>query len=75
LTRSDTPLSREERIPWKCRRLIVGTGAYGSLPLMSSVKREAARRQIQLVVLPTADAIKAIDRSAKKTNAILYVTC
>jgi hypothetical protein len=24
-----TPLSAEEEIPWKCKRLVVGTGAYG----------------------------------------------
>ena len=27
-----TPLSVEENIPWKCRQLVVGTGAYGRLP-------------------------------------------
>jgi len=26
-----TPLSVEEEIPWKCRRLVVGTGAVRSL--------------------------------------------
>jgi hypothetical protein len=25
-----TPLSAAEEIPWKCRRLVIGTGAYGS---------------------------------------------
>ena len=29
-----TPLSIEEDIPWKCRRLVVGTGVYGRLPVM-----------------------------------------
>jgi hypothetical protein len=24
-----TPLSIEEDMPWKCRRLVIGTGAYG----------------------------------------------
>jgi hypothetical protein len=24
-----TPLSAEEKIPWKCRQLVIGTGAYG----------------------------------------------
>jgi len=24
-----TPLSIEEKIPWKCHRLVIGTGAYG----------------------------------------------
>jgi len=37
-----TPLSIEEDIPWKCRRLVVGTGAYGSLPVMKEVKREGS---------------------------------
>ena len=26
-----TPLSVEEKIPWKCRQLVIGTGAYGKL--------------------------------------------
>src|SRR5262249_13933851 len=36
-----TPVSVEERIPWKCRRLVIGTGRYGSLPVIEEVKREA----------------------------------
>jgi hypothetical protein len=47
-----TPLSLEEEIPWKCRRLVVGTGT-GALPIMDDVKREAAHRKIELLVLPT----------------------
>jgi len=38
-----TPLSVEEKIPWKCQRLVVGTGAYGGLPVMEEVKQEAQR--------------------------------
>ena len=45
-----TPLSIEEEIPWKCRRLVVGTGA-GALPIMDEVKHEADRREIELVIL------------------------
>jgi hypothetical protein len=37
-----TPLSIEQEIPWKCRELIIGTGAYGRLPVMKEVKREAS---------------------------------
>jgi hypothetical protein len=33
-----TPLSIEEKIPWKCQRLVVGTGAYGGLPVMKELK-------------------------------------
>jgi hypothetical protein len=70
-----TPLSLKEKIPWKCRRLVIGTGAHGNLPIMPDVEREAARRDIALVILPTAEAIDVLKRPSKKTNAILHVTC
>jgi len=40
-----TPLSVEEEIPWGCRRLVIGTGAAGALPVMDAVKAEADRRR------------------------------
>src|SRR5438093_2779772 len=55
-----TPLSVEESIPWKCRRLVVGTGAYGRLPVMKEVNLEAERRKIELLILPTTQAIGAL---------------
>jgi hypothetical protein len=70
-----TPLSAKETIPWKCQRLVVGTGAHGNLPVMADVKREAARREIELLILPTTEAIEALRKSKKGTNAILHVTC
>jgi len=70
-----TPLSLAEKIPWKCRRLVVGTGAHDGLPVMEDVKREAEQRNIELLVLPTAQAIEILKRDAEKTNAILHVTC
>jgi len=70
-----TPLSVEENIPWKCMRLVIGTGAYGRLPVMDDVKRQARDRQVELVVLPTAEAIKVLEKHPKKTNAVLHVTC
>jgi hypothetical protein len=69
-----TPLSPEERIPWKCRRLVVGTGT-GALPVMKEVKAEAKRRKIELLILPTAEAIEKLKRQPDGTNAILHVTC
>jgi len=69
-----TPLSVDEEIPWNCRRLVVGTGT-GALPVMGEVKREAKRRKVELLVLPTAEAIEALKREPNKTNAILHVTC
>jgi hypothetical protein len=70
-----TPLSVEEDIPWKCRQLVVGTGAYGALPVMKEVKSEAERRKINLLIFPTAEAIETLNHTTKKTNAILHVTC
>ena len=70
-----TPLSVEETIPWKCRRLVVGTGAHGALPVMDEVKRQAAERHVELLILPTAAAIKALQKAPKDTNAILHLTC
>jgi hypothetical protein len=70
-----TPLSVEENIPWKCRHLIIGTGAHGQLPVMDEVKIEAARRKVELVMLPTVEAIQELEKNPKATNAILHVTC
>jgi hypothetical protein len=71
-----TPLSLAEEIPWKAgRRLLVGTGAYGRLPILDEVKAEAERRGIQLVVLPTPQAVDELNRSDDDTVAILHVTC
>jgi hypothetical protein len=70
-----TPLSVEENIPWKCTCLVIGTGAYGRLPVMDDVKREAEDRRVRLVVLPTAEAIKVLQKQSTETNAVLHVTC
>ena len=70
-----TPLSVKEEIPWRCQRLVVGTGRYGSLPVMDEVKLEARRRQVDLLILPTDEAIETLANRSKRTNAILHVTC
>jgi hypothetical protein len=69
-----TPLSIEEKIPWKCTRLVIGTGT-GALAVMKEVKREAKRRKIKLLILPTVQAIKELKQHPSDTNAILHVTC
>jgi hypothetical protein len=70
-----TPLSLKEKIPWKCSRLVVGTGANGSLPVMDDVQREADDRNIKLIVLPTSEAVGVLNKESRRTNAILHVTC
>ena len=69
-----TPVSTEEKIPWKCRRLVIGTGT-GALPVMDEVKKEAKRRHVQPLMLPTAEAIEELRENPQDTNAILHVTC
>jgi hypothetical protein len=71
-----TPLSLLEPIPWNCRRLIVGTGADGELPIAPDVRDEARRRGVELVVLPTGEACELLaDADPGSVNAILHVTC
>ena len=70
-----TPLSVAEDIPWRCHRLVIGTGAGGALPVMPEVRDEARRREIDLVVLPTAEAVGVLAKAPADTNAILHVTC
>jgi hypothetical protein len=71
-----TPLSLEEPIPWQCRRLIVGTGAEGSLPIMDEVRERARTLGIELIAVPTEEACRLLARSDPvETAAILHVTC
>ena len=70
-----TPLSADEQIPWNCRRLVIGTGAVGALPVMEAVRAEARRREVELVLAPTKRAIDLLAAGADDTNAILHVTC
>jgi hypothetical protein len=69
-----TPVSIEEEIPWHCRRLVIGTGT-GALPVMDQVEREARRREVELVIVPTERAIELLNEQPQDTNAILHVTC
>jgi hypothetical protein len=71
-----TPLSADEELPWGGPKLIIGTGAYGSLPIMPEVVAEAARRKIDLVAVPTEQACELIaELERRKVHAVLHVTC
>lgn len=71
-----TPLSLEEHIPWGGSRLVVGTGLYGSLPIMPAVEAEAVRRGVELVAVPSEDACRLLEGlEAGDVYAILHVTC
>jgi hypothetical protein len=42
---------------------------------MDEVKKEAKRRHVELVTLPTAEAFEKLRKDQQNTNAILHVTC
>ncbi|HKI36830.1 MAG TPA: MTH938/NDUFAF3 family protein [Gemmataceae bacterium] len=68
-----TPLSLQEEIPWECKRLVIGTGIYGRLPVMEDVLAEAKRRGVEVVVCTTPEAVKMLTDNPTDTNAILHV--
>jgi hypothetical protein len=71
-----TPLTSAEDIPWGGRRLIVGTGADGALPIAPDVYDEAERRGIQIEALPTRDACRLLAKAdASDVYAVLHVSC
>jgi hypothetical protein len=71
-----TPLSADEELPWGGDQLIIGTGAYGSLPVMPEVLEKARRRGIDLTAIPTEDACRLIaSLEPGEVHAILHVTC
>ncbi len=71
-----TPLSADEPIPWGGKRLIVGTGESGSLPIMPEVWQEAKRRGIEVVAETTEKALLLVNNTnARDVRAVLHVTC
>src|SRR5216683_5728039 len=70
-----TPLSVEEKIPWKCARLVIGTGAEGRLPVMPAVLDEARRRGVEITAVRTDRAIELLRGAGRDTNAALHITC
>ena len=71
-----TPLSAEENIPWYGTKLFIGTGAYGSLPIMPEVYEEAQRKGVEVIAKPTIEICELV-KQLKPTdiNAVLHVTC
>ena len=71
-----TPLSAEEAVPWHGKKLFVGTGMYGKLPIMSELYAAAKEKGIEVVARPTPELCGMLqDLKPKEINAILHVTC
>ena len=52
-----------------------GDGRRGCPPGVDQVKREAERRKVELLTLPTREAVRAVEEESEDTNAILHLTC
>jgi hypothetical protein len=71
-----TPLSADELLPWGGNRLIIGTGAHGSLPIATEVIVEADRRGVTVQAVPTEHACHLISElDSHDVHAVLHVTC
>lgn len=71
-----TPLSERESIPWHAGKLFIGTGAYGSLPVMPEVYEKARREGVEVITKPTIEVCSLLeDLQPGDVNAILHVTC
>lgn len=71
-----TPLSTKEDIPWHGKKLIIGTGAYGNLPIMADVYKEAEKKGVKVIARPTVEVCSLLkELKPKDINAIVHVTC
>jgi hypothetical protein len=57
--------------------IIVGNGQYSTMEIDEEVKKIAKERKIELIVLPTPEAIKKFNElvESKKVCAYFHVTC
>ena len=71
-----TPLSAAEDIPWHGKTLYIGTGAYGSLPVMPEVYEAAKKKGVKIIALPTVEVCELVrEYQSADVNAVLHVTC
>jgi len=71
-----TPLSADESIPWHGKKLFVGTGLYGKLPMTPERFAAAEEKGIEVIARPTPELCERLrDLKPSDVNAILHVTC
>src|SRR5271165_34968 len=59
-----TPLSLEEGIPWRCHRLVVGTG-NGALPVMKRCGPRLSVAKLKLLIVRTEQAIELLKQNPR----------
>src|SRR5438270_12384273 len=70
-----TPLSAREEIPWGGKRLIIGTGAHGGLPVMDEVLAEAKRRGSEGITARTLEVCQLLKEVEKgRAHAVVQGT-
>ena len=65
----------DEKIPWKCQELVIGTGFYGRLPITDEVTQTAERKGVKIKIMKTARACRYLVKAGPQVNAVLHVTC
>ncbi|MCF7927657.1 MAG: hypothetical protein K9L68_01090 [Spirochaetales bacterium] len=68
-----TPVTAKEMLPWNCKRLVIGTGLYGKLPIGEDVYTEAERHGVEIVAVKTPEALSYLNE--EDTNFLLHLTC
>ncbi len=54
---------------------MIGAGANGALPVRKEAHEQGRRHDVDLVVLPTAQAICVLTKTTEDTKVILHLTC
>lgn len=71
-----TPLTAEEALPLSGRRLWIGTGAHGRLPVADDVHEAARKRHVELLAEPTPQLVERINAGVPaETGLVIHVTC
>ena len=58
-----------------CEQLIVGSGQFGNVHLSPEAESYFARHGCEVLLKPTAEAIKVFNRSQGKKIGLFHVTC
>lgn len=58
-----------------CDLIIIGTGQEGNVRLSPEAEDYFAKKECEVLLQPTQEAIQSFNRSAKRKIALMHVTC
>lgn len=71
-----TPLTTAEKLPWDGKRLIVGTGLSGAMPVAADIYVKAENIGVEIVAAPLAEALVLLDEVERsQAFAVLHIGC